>query len=299
MQGDVRVKSKPNRGSNFIFAFPVQVAPELAAVTGLGESVAGTEGLAGKSYLLLDDVPESTFILSQILKKYGIRSVETHSGHRALELFKATPTAFDGVITDLRMPEMSGQTFIVELRRFERETKQPRAVPILVMSAESSTEEKRLCLTQHGANDFLLKPAKLRDLISTLVKLHSARSAARTPRRILIIDDDVISARFMSAVLGKEGNVCTTASSVAAGLQLLRGESVFDVVILDNLLGDGTGADFMRAAGPAAEGLKVISVSGNPVEEQRTMYETNGVRIDGFLQKPARRADLLAMVQMV
>ncbi len=313
MRGGIKAKSKLDRGSDFIIAFPVRVAPELSAVAGgPGETVAGAESLAGKSYLLLDDIPENTFILSQILKRHKMMATESNNGVLALETYKSNPSHFDGVITDLRMPMMSGQSFITEVRKFERETKIAHAVPILVMTAENSGEEKRLCLTQYGANDFLLKPVKLRDLIESLIKLHNRdrEKSRQRKKRVLIVDDDVISSKFTATVLERDGHVCVNAFSVDEGLKELDREGnrngcepEYDVVILDNLLGDGTGMDFLRSAQKLfGEKLwtlpKVISISGNNVEDQRKLYEVDMCRIEGYLQKPARKQDLLAMIQI-
>ncbi len=114
------------------------------------------------------------------------------------------------------------------------------------------------------------------------------------------MDDDTIGARFMTSVLAKSGHVCVNAFTVAEGLAELMKSSIFDVVILDSLLGDGTGPDFVRAAlRELGERLpRIISVSGNSPEDQRRMYgDRYQGRIGGYLQKPVRKQDVLAMVQ--
>lgn len=315
MQGDIRVKSKPSRGSDFIVAFPVRVAQEVAAVASPDDAEAGeipgADVLRGKSCLLLDDVPENTFIVGEALKRYGIRPTPMQSGIAALAIIKAQSDAFDCIVTDLRMPEMSGQTFIQEVRALERTMKRKR-VPIVVMTAESAVDEKRLCLTQYGANEFLLKPVKLRDLVSVLVRIHSASlgDTRRTAKKsILILDDDAMASRFMMSTLARAGHTCDHAVSVSEGVRMLR-KHQYDVVILDSLLGDGTGLDFLRLAAEETRDqevqskMKVISVSGNAVEEQRRMYEAKGgnnnkFRVDGFLQKPVKKQDVLGLVQII
>lgn len=300
------MKSKLGRGSDFVAAFPVRVAEEVAAITNTGETIAGVEVLEGKSYLLLDDVTENTFILGETLRRYGIRTTMRQNGIEALAHIKESPAEFDGVITDLRMPLMSGQSFIQEIRRFERQSLSQRRVPIIVMTAEASVEEKRLCLAQYGADEYLLKPVKLRDLISVLVRIHGAGSprgmiAKRRQKRraVLIVDDDAIGSRFMVSTLTKAGHKCAQAFSVAEGERKLA-EGEYSVVLLDNLLGDGTGADFVRQAGKLLREreVKVISVSGNDVGEQRRMYE-EVYKVDGYLQKPVKRQDVVEMVQII
>ncbi len=301
MNGEIRVKSKPGKGSNFIVAFPAKVAPEVAAVArGEEESVPGAAVLSGKRYMLLDDIAENTFILEQALRRYRASTVNYQDGGLALEAYKVCSSAVDGIITDLRMPAMSGQTFIVSIRRFEKEAHIARPAPILVVTGENSGEEKRLCLAQ-GANEFLLKPVKLRDLISALVKFHSRPQAANKPKRVLIVDDEVISSRLVAAILSQQGHICTNAFSVAEGIKQLIAQE-FDLIVLDGMLGDGTGADFLRAATKAVSQLpKVVSVSGNSAQEQMRTYEAEGFggAIAGCLQKPARKQELVQMVQVV
>ncbi len=304
MKGDIRVTSKPDRGSNFIIAFPVAVAREIDSIVNTNDEVKDVGALSGKSYLLLDDIPENTFILASTLKKYGVKSTACQSGLQALELYTKSPGSFDCIITDLRMPLMSGQAFIVAIRKFEHE-KERSPVPILVLSAESSTEEKRLCMTQYGADQFLLKPVKLRDLVSALAVMHSGKGRRVLSRRILVVDDDVIGAQFMSTVLTRGGHSCMLAHGIAEAVGELEKnqEHPFDVIMLDSLLGDGTGADFLRSLvnlvseRKVRKTPKVISVSGNTVTEQARLY--SGYSVDGFIQKPARKQDVLEMVQII
>ncbi len=314
MQGDIRVKSKLGKGSDFIVAFPARVAEEVAAIANTGdEDVPGADALQGKSYLLLDDIAENTFIVAAALKRYGVRSTIRQNGAEALETYKAAPATFDGIITDLRMPLMSGQTFIQEIRRLERESgRRESKVPIIVITAESAMEEKRLCLTQYGATEYLLKPTKLRDLVSVLVRIHSPTQGnrARRARSILILDDDMVGSQFLKVALTKAGHRCKQAFSVGEGIGLIR-ETRYDIVLLDSLLGDGTGMDFLRGCRDVLAGtgdggrgrIRVVSMSGNDVGMQRRMYESARgnveMVIDGYLQKPVRRQELIELIQVL
>ncbi len=308
MQGGIRVKSRINRGSDFIVAFPAQVLQEVETITSSEDAeVSGAESLRGKSYLLLDDVAENTYILASLLKRYGVRSSVWQNGVDALEAYKESPMQFDGIITDLRMPMMSGQTFVQEIRRFERQLG-GRRVPIIVITAEAAIEEKRLCLTQYGANEFLLKPVKLRELMFALVRMHVSADQGKQKhekkKSILIVDDDTVGSRFLSTMLTKAGHRCEQAFSVHDGLRLVAEKPQFDIVILDSQLGDGTGPDFLRLLDEKQtegrrRGMKVISVSGNDVREQKRMYEAGGCGVDGYLQKPARKQEMLGLIQVL
>ncbi len=72
--------------------------------------------------------------------------------------------------------------------------------------------------------------------------------------------------------------------------------------MLDNQLTDGQGADFLDFAERLVEERKtrmpfVVSMSGNPVSEQRALYERN--HVDEFLQKPIRRSELAILMRTI
>ncbi len=218
MQGSINVKSKEGKGSNFILAFPARVCKEIPAFSdSLDFPTRANEfccKFKGKTALVVDDVPESVFLTQQILTKYGIVSTSRQNGAAALEEFKASRPSI--VITDLRMPMMTGQTLIAEIRKLEAGARIKMVpVPILVVTAESSTEEKRLCLNKYGADEYLVKPVKYQDLLAAVGKmLTSTRKAEAQTRRILIVDDDVLSAGFLRAVLEADGHQCIVEHSV-------------------------------------------------------------------------------------
>lgn len=300
MKGDIRVKSKPGKGTNFIIAFPALVSKEVAPLVSAsgGKDTKDPTLLSGKKYLILDDVPENTFILGEALRRCGAEVVTAQSGTAALELFRNRGTDFAGIITDLRMPMMSGQTFITEVRKCERELFHGSApVRILVVSAESSAEERRQCLSHYGADEFLLKPVKLQELVAALARTHNKDKPVAISKRALIVEDDVIGSQFLFTMLTRAGHKCKQAFSVKEALDMIKpGEAEgWDIILLDNFLGDGTGAEFLMKATQNAEvgrlHAKVVSMSGNSVEEQRENYA--GYRVDSFLQKPVRKQDLL------
>ena len=113
------------------------------------------------------------------------------------------------------MPGMSGQTFIMEIRKFEQESKIAH-VPIIVLTAESDNAEKLNCLTKYGANEYLLKPIKLKELLVSVSKLIS-KEEKKGPKTILIVEDEALSAQLLSKMLAKQNNkpiLCAQISEV-------------------------------------------------------------------------------------
>lgn len=67
----------------------------------------------------------------------------------------------DLVLLDLCLPDGDGLSLVRQLRR------QPRRLPVLVLSARDALEDRLTCLDE-GADDFLVKPFALAELVSRL-----------------------------------------------------------------------------------------------------------------------------------
>ena len=115
--------------------------------------------------LIVDDEPGALKSLKYMLdwNEYGyIITGEAANGKQALELLKNE--RFQLVITDIRMPGMSG----LELIRCIRDISED--VPIIVMSGYEEFEYVKECL-KHGVKDYLLKPVDQENLSGLLVRI--------------------------------------------------------------------------------------------------------------------------------
>ena len=99
-------------------------------------------------------------MLSVLLRKDGYEVVEADNGRKALELFDEKP--FDLVLTDLKMPEISGIDLLKLLK--ERRLKQLVIIMTAFSSWDNAVEAMRL-----GAYDYIKKPfdnANIRMLVA-------------------------------------------------------------------------------------------------------------------------------------
>jgi CheY-like chemotaxis protein len=87
----------------------------------------------------------------------GYQVTSRTSSLEALEAFRTSPDKFDLVITDMAMPNMSGDKLSIELIK-----KRPD-IPVLLCTgfSETMSEEKAASL---GIKGFLLKPIIMKDL---------------------------------------------------------------------------------------------------------------------------------------
>src|SRR6476660_322484 len=120
--------------------------------------------------LLIEDDASLAANLCEVLKEDGFRVTVCNRGDEGLR--RASNDECDVVLTDLRLPGLSG----LELVRQLHDT-QPR-LPVVLMTAHG-TIETTIEATKLGAYDYLQKPFEMRGLISVL---HSAVDAGRLMR---------------------------------------------------------------------------------------------------------------------
>src|SRR5205807_8097508 len=116
--GEVKVTSSPGVGTTFTLRFPL-VAAKPAEVAGTA-----VRPRAGARVLVVDDETVVRDVIGSILRNAGVTVTEAPDGRAALEALRAE--AFDLMITDLSMPEMSG----IELAREARAS--TPSLPILL-----------------------------------------------------------------------------------------------------------------------------------------------------------------------
>src|SRR5512139_3018118 len=101
------------------------------------------------SILVVDDDPNSLFGICQILKDEGYQVVPAGSGKDALEKFKAN--GINMVITDERMPDLTGMELLSEIKKMDP------GIPVILITAYGSVSMAVDALKK-GAFYFFEKP---------------------------------------------------------------------------------------------------------------------------------------------
>ncbi len=114
------------------------------------------------SVLVIDDEPDMQLALAHSLKKKGCQVQCAGNGAEGLKKFKDQP--FGLVITDMRMPEMSGMQVLKGIRKLSPQ------VPVIMMTAYGSVNNAVTAM-QAGATDYIQKPFSLETLSTTIQKV--------------------------------------------------------------------------------------------------------------------------------
>ena len=180
MGGSVAMESELGKGTTMILTLSLPIADprdlpkadrqgtrELLTTTTrmrrMAPSVAQAE--AERTLLLLvDDHPTNRLLLTRQVQALGYAAESAENGRKALEMWKSG--RFGIVISDCNMPEMDGYELARNIRRLESADGGGRT-PIIACTANALGGEAEMCFAA-GMDDYLAKPAELKDLLRKL-----------------------------------------------------------------------------------------------------------------------------------
>jgi CheY-like chemotaxis protein len=154
--GAITVKSEVGKGSNFEVYLP---KIEMKTALTDDDNIALPTG--DERILFVDDEKVLTDMGCQMLERLGYKVVCRTSSIEALELFKAQPGNFDLVITDMTMPNMTGDKLAAALMAIRRD------IPVILCTgfSEQFTEDKA---KKMGIREYVLKPMVMNKLAQTV-----------------------------------------------------------------------------------------------------------------------------------
>jgi PAS domain S-box-containing protein len=156
-RGHIRVLDNPPHGTCFQVFFPVTVAaPPVEVTTGAEEVSRGEEKI-----LVVDDDEMVLQVLSRVLTTLGYEVTTASGGMGALALVQENPNRFDMVISDLNMPDMTGDNLAVAMLHI-----QPDLPFVLCTGFYSTIDEAEV--SRLGVRAFLEKPVGKEVLASTV-----------------------------------------------------------------------------------------------------------------------------------
>lgn len=132
--------------------------------------------------LVCDDEVEVADLLKHVLEREGFAVTCCHSGDAALTLLNAQ--VFDLAILDIMMPGIDGFEVCRQIRGGAAGSNTD--MPIVFLSAKTEEFDKVLGFTL-GADDYVTKPFKARELVARLKARLRGRSAAPAPSDVLSV----------------------------------------------------------------------------------------------------------------
>ncbi len=114
-------------------------------------------------------------------------------------------------------------------------------------------------------------------------------------RPVLVVEDNAMSFRLISAALSRVNVTLTHASNGKVAVELCQGEKPFDVVIMDLQMPEMNGLDATREIKKIRPGLPVIAATASTFEDELERCREAGC--DSFITKPFKFQRLFELMQ--
>ncbi|WP_159876061.1 response regulator [Aquitalea denitrificans] len=297
--GEIRVNSRPEQGSEFVFSIPLQLADKQAPASQPAD-------LAGLEALVCDDNPTNRSWLAALLKNWGMSATLSADGFEALALLRQR--SFDLILLDGHMPGMSGFDLARQLQQ------QGCQADIIMLTSSGERGDGRRC-QELGIGGYLTKPVPQEELLATLCQLRgmtTASKAGRLPPRhrmqdstqplhVLLVEDNEVNQKLAQAILSRRGCLVSVAGDGAQALDMLAGQA-FDLVLMDMQMPvmDGLEASRHIRQRERDEGLPhlpVIAMTANAMKGDRERCLAAGM--DGYVSKPVEAQRLFDEIERV
>ncbi len=269
--------------------------------------------------LFVEDDPFISEIYTKKFETSGFEVVPALTGRDALK--KAHDAAYDIVMLDMVIPELSGMEVLKELRT--NKEYDPN-LKVVVFSNLSGPQERQETLAA-GANGFISKtdftPSEVvkevqRYLDQFASQAKHAESAAAvaaaapadgplpdtfpepgTERRILLIEDEPVFVEMFGKALRDLGYAVVTERDGQSGLDRALGGS-FDLVITDHLLPSMNGKAIIEALGQdeRTKKLPIFLLTASLEEEEVKALEASGAVQRSFLKTKVTPSELAGIV---
>jgi HAMP domain-containing protein/CheY-like chemotaxis protein/signal transduction histidine kinase len=263
-----------------------------------------------KRLLVVEDNPAEQLSIRELLGYEDIDVEIASTGSQALAAIDEQ--AFDCVVLDLRLPDMSGFEI---LERF-RDTPSLSDLPVVVFTGKdlSPEEDARLRLL---ARSVVVKgvesPERLLDETALFVHrvvtdlppekqkmldlLHHSDEAL-VGKKVLVVDDDVRNIFALSSVLERRGMTVLTAGTGREAINTLESTPDVAIVLMDIMMPDMDGYETMQIIrrNPSFRRLPIIALTAKAMKGDREKCLEAGA--SEYLAKPVNTEQLLSALRM-
>jgi signal transduction histidine kinase/CheY-like chemotaxis protein len=312
MGGTIGVDDAEGGGCAFWFEIELPHAE-----SGAAEAEAQAIRLEGVRILVVDDIELNRFIFRRQLEAHGAIVADVADGPSALAEIAAADArgrAFEIVVVDHMMPEMSGDMVAAKIRR-NNSILQPK----LVLASSAGHVAKELAQGA-GFDMFLTKPVRENALIAVLADVRSGKAdvfetspgdsnpsstsdtlkpaAPRGPRkgRILLAEDNDINAMVAVTLLEAAGYEVSRVTNGEEAVEAVR-QHPFDLVLMDMQMPKVDGVEaarLVRELPEPASTTPIVAMTANAMREHHEACLAAGM--NEFISKPIDPEALLGVV---
>ncbi|ADV67862.1 HAMP domain-containing protein [Deinococcus maricopensis] len=263
-----------------------------------------------KNLLVVEDDLTQRENIVDLIGNGDVKTTAVSSGAEALGALATT--AFDCIVLDLKLPDMSGFDLITTLQ------KNPafRAIPIIVYTAQDLTRQQETQLRK-AAKSIILKDVRSPERLLDEVTLFLHRVEANLPeakrqilegarqqdpmlrgKRVLVVDDDIRNIFALTAVLERHHMTVFTAENGRDAINMLESTPDIDVILMDVMMPELDGYETTRLIrqNRKFKNLPIISLTAKAMPGDREKSIASGA--SDYISKPVHSEKLLSLLRV-
>jgi CheY-like chemotaxis protein/signal transduction histidine kinase/HAMP domain-containing protein len=263
-----------------------------------------------KRLLIVEDNPAEQLSIRELLGSDDIDVTVASTGAEALDM--VTEGAFDCVVLDLRLPDMTGFDILERMRDIPEATD----LPVVVFTGKelSPEEDARLhTLARSVVVKGVESPERLLDETALFLhrvvadlpvekqkmldRLHRSDEAL-VGRKVLVVDDDMRNIFALSSVLERRGMVVLTAGTGREAISMLESTPDVAICLMDIMMPEMDGYATMQVIrqNPLFRRLPIIALTAKAMKGDREKCLEAGA--SEYLAKPVNTEQLLSALRM-
>ena len=263
-----------------------------------------------KRLLIVEDNPAEQMSIRELLGHDDIDVSVVSTGAEALEV--VTREAFDCVVLDLRLPDMTGFDILERMR----DIPDISDLPVVVFTGKelSPEEDARLhTLARSVVVKGVESPERLLDETALFLhrvvadlpqekqkmldRLHRSDEAL-VAKKVLVVDDDMRNIFALSSVLERRGMEVLTAGTGREAISMLESTPDVAIVLMDIMMPEMDGYATMQVIrqNPTFRRLPIIALTAKAMKGDREKCLEAGA--SEYLAKPVNTEQLLSALRM-
>jgi PAS domain S-box-containing protein len=291
MNGDIRVKSAINSGSEFIFTIKTVYQPIEENLESLSSD---QKNLNGKKILIVDSHPTSSTILCDLFKNLGMNSFSVDSAKMTLNFIKERKDV-DLIVIDNSLTDMNCNALATEIKKIKEYVN----IPLILINNPTLTDNSSA--TYNNFHVRINKPLKQSQLISYVVNLLSDINSPQIqsiiqpkqlqkineiyPLNILVAEDNAINQKLilrLFEMLGYQIYVAANGFEVLDALNRMKIDIVFMDIQMPEM--DGFEATKQIIAEWGNQKPLIVAMTANALNSDKEKCLEAGM--DDYISKP-------------
>jgi CheY-like chemotaxis protein len=260
--------------------------------------------------LVVEDDPVEQMSIKELIGHSDVEITQATTGSEAL--VKMRDAAFDCVVLDLKLPDISGFDLLTEIQQDPK----LRETPIVVFTGRELThsEEEEL---RRKAKSIVLKGVRSPERLLDETALFLHRVIADLPeskqqmietlhqsdeplqgRKVLVVDDDIRNIFALNSLLERHSMQVVSATTGEDAISLVEDTDDLSLVLMDIMMPEMDGYETMRRirSNPKFRYLPIIALTAKAMKGDREKCLEAGA--SDYVAKPVNTDQLLSLVRM-